>query len=169
LATHLRRAAPALARRLTQARQISPVRGTLRSPNVLRRPYGHGWALVGDAAYHRDAVSAHGLSDAYRDAELLAVALDRALRGDTDELSALCGYQRSRDHALREIFDITSALSTYPPVPAFTDLMRRLSAAIDVEASDLAARPVPATMSVSRCTPPGERGIVPASTKENQI
>ena len=63
-----------------------------------------GWALVGDAGYHRDAVTGYGLSDAYRDAELLAVALDQAVRGHTDESTALAGYQRQRDHALREIY-----------------------------------------------------------------
>jgi flavin-dependent dehydrogenase len=161
--TRLGRAAPALADRLRQARRTSPVRGRLRSPNIRRRAYGDGWALVGDAGFHRDAVSAHGLSDAFRDAELLAVAIDRALRGELDEADALAGYQRQRDHALAEIFDLTCALSAYPPVPVFVDLMRRLGSAIDAEAAALAARPIP-----------GEHPFVPAemstemSTKESQ-
>src|SRR5690349_3977464 len=46
----------------------------LRHPNLMRQAFGPGWALVGDAGYHRDAVTAHGISDAFRDAELLAVA-----------------------------------------------------------------------------------------------
>ena len=54
-------------------------------PTSCARPLGPGWALVGDAGYHRDAVTGHGISDAFRDAELLAVALDQALRGDADE------------------------------------------------------------------------------------
>ena len=51
----------------------------LRHPNLMRQAFGPGWALVGDAGYHRDAVTAHGISDAFRDAELLAVAVDQAL------------------------------------------------------------------------------------------
>ena len=81
----LGRTAPQLFERLRQARRTSPVRGMLRQPNQLRQAFGPGWALVGDAGYHRDAVTACGISDAFRDAELLAVALDRALRGDPDE------------------------------------------------------------------------------------
>ena len=69
--------------RLRAGRRTSPVTGMLRSPNLLRRAHGPGWALVGDAGYHRDPITGHGLSDAYRDAELLADALHRALRGET--------------------------------------------------------------------------------------
>ncbi len=115
----------------------------LRTPNHIRRAHGPGWALVGDAGYHRDAVTGHGLSDAYRDAELLAVALHRALCGDTDESTALAGYQHHRDRALRDIFELTCTLASYPPVPEFVELQKQLSRAIDIEAAELAARSVP--------------------------
>ena len=131
-------AAPELVARLRAGRRVSPVAGMLRTPNVLRRAYGPGWALAGDAGYHRDAVTGHGISDAYRDAHLLAAALDRVLRGGADESSALADYQRRRDSALREVFELTIALAAYPPVPEFVDLQKRLSRAIDVAATDLA-------------------------------
>jgi flavin-dependent dehydrogenase len=137
----LRRAAPTLAERLRTARQTSPVRGMLRAPNIIRRAHGPGWALVGDAGYHRDPTSGHGLSDAFRDAEFLAAALDQALRG-----SDLTGYQLRRDLALREIFEVTCAMVAYPSVPEFVDLTRRLGAAIDAEAAELAALPVPGAL-----------------------
>jgi 2-polyprenyl-6-methoxyphenol hydroxylase-like FAD-dependent oxidoreductase len=139
----LRRAAPDLARRLESARRTSPISGRLRSPNQLRHAHGPGWALVGDAGFHRDPVSAHGISDAFRDAELLAVALDDLLTGRADEPVALARYQARRDAALREVFDLTCALVAYPPAPEFTDLMRRLGRAIDTGAAGLAAQPVP--------------------------
>src|SRR5215472_4670035 len=116
----------------------------LRSPNVIRRAHGPGWALVGDAGYHRDPITGHGLSDAYRDAELLAVALDQALRGAAEEGIALAGYQQQRDEAVRDIFDLTCALADYPPATEFVDLQKRLSAAIDAEPPPRpAAPPVP--------------------------
>lgn len=136
-------AAPELATRLRSARRTSPVRGALRLPNQVRQAFGPGWALVGDAGYHRDPITGHGISDAFRDAELLAVALDRALRGDVHDAAALAGYQRERDDALRAIFDITCALATYPPRAEFVALQKQLSGAIDAEAAALAARPVP--------------------------
>ena len=135
--------APQLAGRLRHARRTSPVQGMLRQPNQVRQAFGPGWALVGDAGYHRDAVTAHGISDAFRDAEFLAVALDQALSAGVEETTALALYQRQRDQALREIFEITCRLAAYPAVPMFIELQKQLSAAIDTEAAALAARPTP--------------------------
>jgi len=155
-------ATPELVARLRQGRRVSTVTGMLRQPNILRAVHGPGWALVGDAGYHRDAVTGHGLSDAYRDAELLAVALHRALAGADTALAgadtalagadtalaggetALAGYQRRRDQALREVFELTVALAAYPPVPEFVELQKQLARALDTEAADLAARSAPA-------------------------
>jgi flavin-dependent dehydrogenase len=139
----LERSAPQLAERLRHARRTSPVQGVLRQPNQVRHAAGPGWALVGDAGYYRDAVTAHGISDAFRDAELLTVALDQVLSAGAEEGTALARYQQQRNQALREIFDITCRLAAYPPVPAFIELQKQLSAAIDDEAAALAARPVP--------------------------
>ena len=139
----LQRAAPPLAERLRHARRTSPVRGMLRQPNQLRQAFGPGWALVGDAGYYRDAVTAYGISDAFRDAELLAAALDQALGAGAEDATALSRYQQERERALREIFEITCQLGAYPAVPAFTELQKQLGAAIDKEAAALAARPIP--------------------------
>jgi flavin-dependent dehydrogenase len=139
----LARSAPELAGRLAGARRTSPVQGVLRQPNQVRQAWGPGWALAGDAGYYRDAITAHGISDAFRDAEFLAMALDQALCGGAEEGAALAAYHRQRDRALAEVFEITCRLGGYPPVPAFTALQKQLSAAIDTEAAALAARPVP--------------------------
>jgi flavin-dependent dehydrogenase len=103
----------------------------LRMPNLLRQAHGPGWALVGDAGYHRDAVSGHGISDAYRDAALLADALHQALHSDT----TLAGYQHERDLALREVVEITCAMSGYPSIARFVELQKQLGRAIDAEAA----------------------------------
>ena len=139
----LERSAPQLAERLRHARRTSPVQGMLRQPNQLRRAFGPGWALVGDAGYYRDAVTAYGISDAFRDAEVLAIALDQALRADTQDTTVLARYEQLRDRALRETFEITRSLAAYPPVPTFIELQKQLAAAIDKEAAALAARPIP--------------------------
>jgi flavin-dependent dehydrogenase len=141
----LGRAAPQLAGRLRPARRTSPVKGVLRQPNRLRQAVGPGWALVGDAGYYRDAVTACGISDAFHHAELLAVALDQALAAAdaAAEAAALAGYQQQRDQALREVFELTCRLGAYPPVPSFVELQKQLGAAIDTQAAALAARPVP--------------------------
>jgi flavin-dependent dehydrogenase len=137
----LRRAAPTLAAQLQDAQRTSRVRGMLSAPNQIRRGVGPGWALVGDAACHKDPVTGHGLSDAYRDAELLALALDGVLRGRLEEPVALQAYESTRRRELAEIFDLTCQIAAYPPVPEFTELTRRLGAAIDAAAAIIAARP----------------------------
>ena len=141
--TLLGRVAPALAERLVPARRTSPVRGSVRLPNQVRQAWGQGWALVGDALYHRDPITGHGISDAYRDADLLATALDESLWSGRPLAAALDDYRRQADDARREIFAITSALAAYPPQDEFTALQRRLAAAIEAEAAALADRPAP--------------------------
>jgi 2-polyprenyl-6-methoxyphenol hydroxylase-like FAD-dependent oxidoreductase len=136
---------PSLADRLRSGHAASPVRGAVGLPNQVRQAHGPGWALVGDAGYHRDAITGHGISDAFRDAELLARALDRALDGGTDGTDALASYQHQRDALLRETYDLTCALSEYPEPDRFTELQMRFARAIDREATFLASLPsVPA-------------------------
>lgn len=139
----LAEAAPELAARLAGATRSEPVRGMARLPNQARQAWGPGWALVGDALYHRDAITGHGISDAYRDAEALATALGPALRCARPLAAALDEYGRRAAVTRQDIFAITCALGAFPPVDEFVVLQRRLSAAIEAEAADLAARPSP--------------------------
>ena len=143
-------ASPELARRvLTTATRTSRSRGIIGQPNFVRHPIGPGWALVGDAGYHRDAITGHGISDAFRDAELAASALDRVLRGCANEARALAAYHAERDAQLREIFEITCELVMFPPVHRFIELQKQLARAIDNQAGTLAARPMPALPAVA--------------------
>lgn len=137
------RAAPGLAARLSRARRQSPVRGAVGLPNHVRQAWGPGWALVGDAGYHRDPITGHGITDAFRDAELLVVALDRTLRDERDEAPALAEYQRQRNHQLRDVYEATCALASFPPVDEFVSHQKRVSEAIEREADFLAALPAP--------------------------
>lgn len=131
---------PSLATRLS-GRSIGEIRGAARLPNILRQPAGPGWALVGDAGYHRDPITGHGISDAFRDAELAARAIDTWLTGKAGEETARLGYDRNRSTSVREIFEITRALTGFPGVPRFAELQKQLSRAIDREARSLAAQP----------------------------
>ena len=72
---------PELAERTRAARREEPFAGTADLPNFFRKPYGPGWALVGDAGLHRDPITAQGIADAFRDADLLAAAIDDGLGG----------------------------------------------------------------------------------------
>jgi flavin-dependent dehydrogenase len=135
----LAQANPVLAERMAVAARTAPIRSAFALPNHKRDPWGPGWALVGDAGMHRDPVSGHGITDAFRDAELLARALDAALRHETSEAAAGQTYRARRDELSAEVFDATALMSQYPPVEEFVAQQRRVNAAVDVEADFLAA------------------------------
>ncbi len=82
-------------------------------PGFIRRPWGPGWALVGDAGYTKDPISAHGISDALRDAELCARAVDRALKHPDETAAAMTGYQSLRDRLSQRMFTESEVLARY--------------------------------------------------------
>jgi flavin-dependent dehydrogenase len=131
---------PKLAERLEGGHRTGSVHINRRLPNHMLAPVGYGWALVGDAGYHRDPITGHGISDAFRDAELLAGALDRSLRGG-NAAAELAEYWRIRDDMATPIFDLTCALAKQPPAEVFIAHQRALSKAIEAEASELASWP----------------------------
>jgi len=133
---------PDLARRVASGTTTAPLRGAVGLPNHVRQAAGPGWALVGDAGYHRDPITGHGMTDAFRDAELLAEAAGRALSDPADERAAMSTYGRERDAALAETFRLTRALGDFPPASRFVELQAELSRALDVEAQALRARPM---------------------------
>jgi len=99
--------APDLARRIERAEQASPFRGTSKLPNFYRRSFGKGWALVGDAAYHRDPLPGMGIGDAFLGAQLLADAIDEGLAGKTDLDAALATYQSAFRARTMPVFEYT--------------------------------------------------------------
>jgi flavin-dependent dehydrogenase len=99
-------ASPPLAEQLNGARRGSPLRGFPGLPGHIRQSWGEGWALVGDAGYFKDPITAHGITDALRDAELLARAI---ARGTHDALSE---YQVTRDALSRGLFQLTDAIAS---------------------------------------------------------
>ena len=133
--------APALAARVDAGEITAPVRGASGLPNHVRDAAGRGWALCGDAGYHRDPITGHGITDAFRDAHLLAHQIDRVLSGDATEHDAMAEYRADRLEALEPIFDVTTALAAYPPRERFVALQRELSVLLEAEAAWIAALP----------------------------
>jgi flavin-dependent dehydrogenase len=91
--------APTLGERVRAGRRADRFYGATDVRNFLRRPYGPGWALVGDAGCHKDPYLALGVADAFRDAELLAAAIDDGLAGRAEMTAALAEYERRRNEA----------------------------------------------------------------------
>jgi 2-polyprenyl-6-methoxyphenol hydroxylase-like FAD-dependent oxidoreductase len=130
--------APAFAERLRSARRESRFSGAM-VPNYFRKPFGDGWALVGDAGYNKDFITAQGILDAFRDAERCAKALDESITGARSFSEAMAEYQRQRDEDVLPMYEFTCELATLEPPPP--DMQRILAAvALSQEAMDAFAR-----------------------------
>jgi 2-polyprenyl-6-methoxyphenol hydroxylase-like FAD-dependent oxidoreductase len=114
--------APDLARRVAAGHQAQAFKGTNKLPNYYRRAAGKGWALVGDAAYHRDPITGMGIGDAFLGARLLADAFDAAMRSAAPIDAAMAGYQEELSRLTRPVFEYTllsAGLDDPTPLSAF--------------------------------------------------
>ena len=110
LRAHLRaleRAAPALASRVRSGARRWPFCGGA-AWSVLRATSGPGWALVGDAARHTDPITAHGVADAFHDAELLAEAIAAGLGGRQPLEQALVECEQRREAVALDLAEFTA-------------------------------------------------------------
>jgi flavin-dependent dehydrogenase len=111
--------APELAALLRQGERVERFYGTGDMENFFRKPYGEGWALVGDAGYHKDPATAQGISDAFRSAEWLAQAIETGLSGTRPMTEAMADYQRTRDEHFLPMYELTYGMAQIqapPPV-----------------------------------------------------
>jgi flavin-dependent dehydrogenase len=118
---------PSVGDRLQDARREERWFGTAGVANYFRRPYGPGWALVGDAGYDKDPLTAQGMSDAFIDADALAKALDDGWSGRRPLEAALADHQAARDRRARPMYEFTCQLAALEPPPP---PMRELFAAL---------------------------------------
>jgi 2-polyprenyl-6-methoxyphenol hydroxylase-like FAD-dependent oxidoreductase len=98
---------PALRANVERGTLIGRLRGFGGACAFLRECHGPGWALVGDAGYFKDPLTAHGITDALRDAELLSRAI---IDGGT---CALEMYQSERDGLSLPFLRITDAIAAF--------------------------------------------------------
>jgi menaquinone-9 beta-reductase len=118
----LREVDPELAAAVAAGTQMEPLRGFAGQAGYIRQSIGPGWALVGDASYFKDPLTAHGITDALRDAEWLA----RAVLQGTD--AALRQYELERNTLVDGLFEVTDAIASFDwDLPAVQQLHRSLS------------------------------------------
>jgi len=105
---------PAFTERIQAAKREERLVGA-SVPNYFRVPYGPGWALVGDAGYNRDFITAQGITDAFLDAEGIARALGAALAGSATYAEAMAGYQSGRDARAMPVYQLTLQIAGLQP------------------------------------------------------
>ena len=108
--------APEFADRIRSAKREDRFTGA-KVPNYFRKPFGPGWALVGDAGYNKDFITAQGISDAWRDAELCANALDDVFSERREFDEAMSEYQKTRDDHVLPTYGFTLEIASFEPPP----------------------------------------------------
>ena len=131
--------APEAARLVARGARTEPLRAFPGLPARLRRAAGAGWALVGDAGSFKDPLTAHGITDALRDAELLARA---AVQGTP---AALGGYERVRTALTVPLLEVAERIVGYTwDTAEVRELLLAESAAMKPEVALLRGLDVPA-------------------------
>ena len=130
--------APELAERLPEAQLAGNLKGFPGHAGFMKRAWGPGWALVGDAAYFKDPITAHGISDALRDAELLASAFVEGGEG------ALAEYEATRDELSTRFAEVTDRIASFEWDTAELKILHKaLSEEMKREVAAIVDRPAP--------------------------
>jgi len=155
--------APEFAERVRSAKREAKFVGAAL-PNFFRKPYGPGWALVGDAGYNKDPITAQGILDAFRDVELVATALDESLTGARSFDDAMGDYHHTRDEHVLPMYEFTTQLATLePPPPEMQQLFGAVASSS--EASDGFAQMNAGTISPAQFFAPDNIGRVMAGAR----
>jgi 2-polyprenyl-6-methoxyphenol hydroxylase-like FAD-dependent oxidoreductase len=124
-------AVPSFAERLRTATREERFAGTAVR-GFFRKPYGPGWVLVGDAGYNKDFITAQGIHDAFRDAELAATALHETFSGSRSFEEAMAEYHARRDNQVVPMYAFTNDLATLdPPPPELQEVLNAVAASQD--------------------------------------
>jgi flavin-dependent dehydrogenase len=119
--------APDLRERIAGGKLAHRILGAGNRPNFFRKPFGPGWALVGDAGAHKDPITAQGITDAFRDADLLSAAIHRTLGGGVSYEEAMRQYEEARNFALKPLYDfIVDHAAMEPFDDTFQDVLNAL-------------------------------------------
>jgi 2-polyprenyl-6-methoxyphenol hydroxylase-like FAD-dependent oxidoreductase len=112
-----------LADRVRAGRQAERLRTTPGIAARMHVPYGPGWALAGDAGLVLDPCSAHGITRALGDAQLLANAIIGGFGGRGGLAATLPGYHRARDRAALPVYRLTASIARLAPSGAAERLL----------------------------------------------
>jgi flavin-dependent dehydrogenase len=122
----LKATAPGVYERAMAGSKVERFAGTGNLPNFFRQPVGPGWALVGDAGYHKDPVGAYGIHDALRHGELLAQSLHAGLAGELPLAQALQAYADQRDSGSWATYEFNLEAAKFDPLTELLDILRAI-------------------------------------------
>ena len=154
--------APEFAERIQGAKREDRFMGIRDLPGYFRKPYGAGWALVGDAGYHKHPLTAYGITDAFRDAQAVADALDDSFTERQTFNGAMATFQRSRDEKSGPMYGLTCDFAKIePPPPAMLQLFGAIHG--NAEATDDFVSVMAGTLAVPEFFAPENVGRIMAA------
>lgn len=119
--------APSLAERVRAGRRAERFYGSGENPSYFRKAFGPGWALVGDAGYHKDPITAQGITDSFRQAKMLAETIDEWLCGRRTMLESLARFEQERNASALPMYELTCNLAKLSaPEPEMKELFGAL-------------------------------------------
>ncbi|MEU7584464.1 NAD(P)/FAD-dependent oxidoreductase [Streptomyces sp. NPDC041068] len=124
---NVRTTAPEVYERMAGAEQAERLYGTGEQLNFLRQPSGPGWALVGDAAHHKDSIAARGIMDAFIQAQLLANRIGDDLHDEARLRKALRRYARNFDSQFMDFYRSTLTVAELRVPESKLDLFRAIA------------------------------------------
>jgi len=124
--------APDIGARIRAAEQVGKLRFFPGMRGFVRQPWGEGWALVGDAGYMTDPITAHGITNALRDADILARTIGYG--GD------LADYQMARDDLSLKFFELSDRVASLDwDIPTVKQYHRMMSQEMNREEEAMVA------------------------------
>jgi flavin-dependent dehydrogenase len=105
--------------------RTEPLMSMRSADNFYRQAYGPGWALVGDAGYHKDPLTGWGMSDAFIQAENLAARVHEGLSGQRVMDEALSEFAKTRDEETAVMYDYTTTVAGLGELPPFFQAVLR--------------------------------------------
>jgi len=108
-------------------KRVEPFRPMLYPDNYRRQSFGPGWALVGDAGYHKDPFTGWGITDAFKYSQLLADLVHESLSGARPFEETMPEYQRERDAQSASTYELTQSISDLTLTPYYDSVFRAAS------------------------------------------
>ncbi|MFC4128775.1 NAD(P)/FAD-dependent oxidoreductase [Nocardia rhizosphaerae] len=119
---------PEIGARLRETgKRVEPFRPMLYPDNYRRQSFGPGWALVGDAGYHKDPFTGWGITDAFKYSQLLADLVHESLSGARPFAETMPEYQRERDAQSASTYELTQSISELTLTPYYDSVFRAAS------------------------------------------
>ncbi len=153
---------PGLGEQVRSGTRVERFVGTGDVRGFFRQPYGPGWALVGDAGYHKDPTLGHGIMDAFFQAEILVEALSDVFSGRQDFETAMAVFQQQRDFHHSDDYDFVTSLSYLDKEHSADEIALLLALSQDQDAADQYISVISGIMPISEFFAPENLGRIMA-------